>query len=83
VSDKGKVLTDVIFKMFDSLYRATMQGLAKSAPHEVQAAFVTLIQEARKRSGLPPEKTLSLLKYLRRVLDEIIEREQNQGNLPF
>lgn len=74
--ERAGVLTDVIFRLFGGLYEGVMKGLAKSAPNEIRAAFVILIEEARKRSGLPKEKTLMLIKTLRDVLDHIIANEK-------
>lgn len=75
MSDKGKMLSSVVFKFFGGMYEAAMRGLATAAPSEVKQAFVILINEARARSGLPKEKTLAMLKLLREVLDHIIQNE--------
>jgi hypothetical protein len=75
MSEASKNFVDLIFKLFGTAYRGGIQKLAEGTPETIRNAMVMLVNEGRKRSGLPAEKTLRILKVLRNVLDHVIEQE--------
>lgn len=72
----SKAMTDALFGLTGDMYKQSVKILSERAPDEIKKALVHLVQEARTRSGLPPGKSLRLLKMLRSVLHEVIEREE-------
>lgn len=75
-SERAKAFTTGIFRLFGGVYEGAIKGLEQQAPEEIRKALALLISEARKRSGLTPEKSLRLIKYLRDVLTHIIDNEK-------
>lgn len=76
MSDKAKAFTSTIFGLFGGMYEGAIKGLAKQAPEDIKKLLAVLIEEARKKSGLPKERSLQLIKYLRDVLTHIIDNEK-------
>lgn len=76
MSDRAKPFVDGIFSLFGGLYGGALKGLSEQAPDEARRMLSLLIKEARKRSGLTPEKSLRLIVYLRDVLTHIIDNEK-------
>ena len=66
---------NMLFGMVGETYRKGLQNLDREMPDHIVKVMGLVIIEARKRSGLTPERSLRLLKYLREALDNVIKSE--------
>ena len=75
----SKTMTDTIFSLTGDMYKEAVRALVNRGPDEIKKALVYLVQQARVKSGLAPVQSLRLIKMLRDVLHEVIDREENQS----
>lgn len=67
---------DHVWRLFGSLYRATMKVAAEQSNMEIQNACIELVKQLRERSGLDRTKSLRLVVVLRDALNQVIEIEK-------
>lgn len=72
---RGAGFVNMLFGMVGETYRKGLQNLDREMPDHIVKVMGLVIIEARKRSGLQPERSLRLLKYLREALDNVIKSE--------
>ena len=71
---------DSIWRLFGSLYRATMKAAAEQTRVQLETDCISLIGVFRDKSGLAPAKSLYLIVALRDALNTVIDREKKGPN---